>query len=36
MFSFVDIRLALLLSAAVLLVRGQGEDDSKYHFPTLI
>lgn len=30
MFSFVDIRLALLLSAAVLLARGQGEDDSKY------
>ncbi|XP_047465706.1 collagen alpha-1(I) chain-like [Mugil cephalus] len=28
MFSFVDIRLALLLSAAVLLARGQGEDDS--------
>lgn len=36
MFSFVDIRLALLLSAAVLLARGQGEDDSKYHFQTLI
>lgn len=36
MFSFVDIRLALLLSAAALLVRGQGEDDSKYHFQTLI
>lgn len=32
MFSFVDIRLALLLSATVLLVRGQGEDDSKYQF----
>lgn len=30
MFSFVDIRLALLLSAAVLLAKGQGEDDSKY------
>ncbi|CAB1459919.1 unnamed protein product [Pleuronectes platessa] len=27
MFSFVDIRLALLLSAAVLLVRGLGEED---------
>ncbi|XP_035001473.2 collagen alpha-1(I) chain [Hippoglossus stenolepis] len=27
MFSFVDIRLALLLSAAVLLARGEGEDD---------
>ncbi|XP_029945124.1 collagen alpha-1(I) chain-like [Salarias fasciatus] len=27
MFSFVDLRLALLLSAAVLLVRAQGEDD---------
>ncbi|KAJ7992136.1 hypothetical protein DPEC_G00275410 [Dallia pectoralis] len=27
MFSFVDIRLALLLSATVLLARGQGEDD---------
>ncbi|XP_062234612.1 collagen alpha-1(I) chain-like [Platichthys flesus] len=27
MFSFVDIQLALLLSAAVLLARGQGEDD---------
>lgn len=36
MFSFVDIRLALLLSAAVLLARGQGEDDSKYHFQILI
>lgn len=36
MFSFVDIRLALLLSATVLLARGQGEDDSKYHFQTLI
>lgn len=31
MFSFVDVRLALLLSAAaVLLVAAQGEDDSKY------
>lgn len=29
MFSFVDLRLALLLSAAVLLVRAQGEDDRK-------
>ncbi|KAJ8383506.1 hypothetical protein AAFF_G00220230 [Aldrovandia affinis] len=27
MFSFVDIRLALLLAATVLLARGQGEDD---------
>ena len=36
MFSFVDIRLALLLSAAVLLARGQGEDDRKYLFHTLI
>ena len=36
MFSFVDIRLALLLSAAVLLARGQGEDDSKYHFSELL
>ena len=35
MFSFVDIRLALLLSATVLLARGQGEDDSKYDFQTL-
>ncbi len=32
MFSFVDIRLALLLSATVLLARGQGEDDRKYNF----
>ncbi len=32
MFSFVDIRLALLLSATVLLARGQGEDDRKYSF----
>lgn len=31
MFSFVDLRLALLLSAAVLLVRAQGEDDRKFH-----
>lgn len=31
MFSFVDMRLALLLSAAVLLVRAQGEDDRKFH-----
>lgn len=30
MFSFVDLRLALLLSAAVLLVRAQGEDDRKF------
>ncbi|CDQ81638.1 unnamed protein product [Oncorhynchus mykiss] len=30
MFSFVDIRLALLLSATVLLARGQGEDDSGF------
>ncbi|XP_034427371.1 collagen alpha-1(I) chain-like [Hippoglossus hippoglossus] len=30
MFSFVDIRLALLLSATVLLARGQGEDDMSY------
>ncbi|KAF3704193.1 Collagen alpha-1(I) chain Alpha-1 type I collagen Precursor [Channa argus] len=30
MFSFVDIRLALLLSAAVLLARGQGEDDRSF------
>ena len=29
MFSFVDLRLALLLGAAVLLVRAQGEDDRK-------
>ncbi|XP_033988842.1 collagen alpha-1(I) chain-like [Trematomus bernacchii] len=29
MFSFVDMRLALLLSATVLLVRAQGEDDRK-------
>ncbi|CAG5898222.1 unnamed protein product [Menidia menidia] len=29
MFSFVDFRIALLLSAAVLLVRAQGEDDRK-------
>ncbi|XP_028821097.1 collagen alpha-1(I) chain-like [Denticeps clupeoides] len=28
MFSFVDIRLALLLCATVLLARGQGEEDS--------
>ncbi|TRY64489.1 hypothetical protein DNTS_017158 [Danionella cerebrum] len=27
MFSFVDIRLALLLGATVLLAQGQGEDD---------
>lgn len=31
MFSFVDLRLALLLGAAVLLVRAQGEDDRKSH-----
>lgn len=31
MFSFVDMRLALLLSAAVLLVRAQGEDDGRFH-----
>lgn len=31
MFSFVDLRLALLLGAAVLLVRAQGEDDRKFH-----
>lgn len=31
MFSFVDMRLALLLSAAVLLVRAQGEEDRKFH-----
>lgn len=30
MFSFVDIRLGLLLCAVVLVVRGQGEDDSEY------
>ncbi|GAA6073900.1 collagen, type I, alpha 1b isoform X1, partial [Tachysurus ichikawai] len=30
MFSFVDIRLGLLLAAAVLVARGQGEDDSEY------
>lgn len=30
MFSFVDLRLALLLGAAVLLVRAQGEDDRKF------
>lgn len=30
MFSFVDLRLALLLSAAVLLIRAQGEDDRKF------
>ncbi len=30
MFSFVDIRLGLLLAAAVLVVRGQGEDDGEY------
>jgi len=29
MFSFVDLRLALLLGAAVLVVRAQGEDDRK-------
>ena len=29
MFSFVDIRLALLLGATVLVARGQGEDDRK-------
>lgn len=30
MFSFVDIRLGLLLAAAVLVVRGQEEEDSEY------
>ena len=30
MFSFVDMRLALLLSAVVLLVRAQDEDDRKF------
>lgn len=35
MFSFVDLRLALLLSAAVLLVRAQGEDDRKFLYSLL-
>ncbi|XP_016102038.1 collagen alpha-1(I) chain-like [Sinocyclocheilus grahami] len=35
MFSFVDIRLGLLLAAAVLVVRGQGEDDSSFGSCTL-
>jgi len=30
MFSFVDIRLGLLLTAAVLMVKGQEEEDSEY------
>ena len=34
MFSFVDIRVALLLSAAVLLARGLSEEDGKYNFHT--
>ncbi|KAA0725463.1 Collagen alpha-1(I) chain [Triplophysa tibetana] len=35
MFSFVDFRLGLLLSAAVLVVRGQGEDDMPFGSCTL-
>lgn len=31
MFSFVDLRLVLLLGATVLLARAQGEDDRKFH-----
>lgn len=31
MFSFVDLRLVLLLNVAGLLVRAQGEDDRKFH-----